>query len=167
MNYNEPIDKDHYRESSGSTHDSFRLKAMQMKIEAIEKKLNQTSILLYILAGLTLVVAFIGIGEAIELGGYYFLAAVGIDSIMIITFLISAILMKKNPLLWTAIPLGVFSFFHLLTILVDPAMLIQGILIKAVVLISLINGIGNARQLKKLKKELELEQLSDLSGQGN
>ena len=101
---------------------------------------HRSRIILAILGGINLLVLiFMFIGTGLLKNGIdnVVLTIVSFQTITTLIFIASAILIKRNPLLFISIPLGFLLLTYLIQFIISPILLSQGIFLKAFILVSL------------------------------
>ncbi|MBV6641124.1 MAG: hypothetical protein KI791_10410 [Cyclobacteriaceae bacterium] len=127
----------------------YRIKLKKDVLEDAEKKMKSVKILLYVIAGLNFAMGLYYLSEDLTFyDGIGSLIAAGI-------FIACVVWVNKQPL--TGI-LAAFIFWILLqlsVVLVDPALIFSGIILKVVFIAIFIKGINSARDYQKFSQQLK------------
>ncbi len=127
-----------------------------LKIE-VNDNIKKVQYARYVFVGLCLL-AVVGMIIGIGTNEYGLKPAwiVGEAVIMIILYGTCGALLPRKPMLWIGVGLAIYILFHLLVFIAMPASIVQGFLIKIVVLAGLISGLVAAGKLKKDLRELRM-----------
>jgi len=112
------------------------------------KKIKQGRLVLFALAGFSL----LGIVSA-----RYYITSSGVIQedvliegiVLIVIYLGAALYFPRNPLVSLAVGLSVFGLVHILSAIVEPASLYQGIVIKSIFLYGLLRGVFSAQTIRR------------------
>ena len=116
-----------------------------------EDALIRSRNLLYIAAGLYTLGVIINM--SLLLNNLFVLA---FNILIIITFVVSALFLKKSPLTFLILPLALLLSIYTINFIIDPNTLVQGILFKILIIGSLIYSIYNFVASEKFKKKFNV-----------
>lgn len=116
-----------------------------------EDALVKSRNLLFIAAGLYALPVVINISALLT-----DLFVLGFNILVIITFVISGVFLKKSPLTFLILPLALLLAIYTINFLIDPNTLLQGILFKLLIISSLVYSIYNFTASEKFKKKFNL-----------
>ncbi|MDY7393804.1 hypothetical protein UMM65_00985 [Aureibaculum sp. 2210JD6-5] len=114
----------------------------------LDDSLGRSQKILYFIAGLNAL--FIAV---ILVNGNYDSIGLSLSILFTVTILLSAFFLKKNPVLFSIIPLALIIGITLFNYLIDPNTLINGIVLKIIIIGSLIYTIYLSVQSKKFSKK--------------
>jgi len=127
-------------------------------LNSVKKKVNEGRITLYVLGGLNVIVGLVYMATDEEEGIYSGI----IQFIVAAIFLTLAVRVDKKPYQSILIGLIVYCSLIGLSALLEPASLIQGVILKIIIISALVKGLNSAREVEKLRKELdEHEKIED------
>lgn len=129
----------------------YRIKLKEDVVKDAEKKVRGVKTLLYILAGINAVAGFFFIfvldSEMTFADGIGFLVAA-------MVFIGCAIWVNRQPLMGVLAAFGFYLFIQVLSAVVDPSTIFQGILLKIIIIGVFIKGINSAKDAKKYRAQL-------------
>ena len=121
-----------------------------------EKSLKNARTWLYIIAALQF---GIGIFEYFTIDDKTVAdVAFGIDTFVAQVFLGLALWSKKKPLVAFSIALGFYALFHITFMILDPATIAKGIIMKVLIIIALVKAIKDAKQYEEVKASISNNQ---------
>ena len=126
----------------------YGIKLKRDVVEDAQKKLKNVKILLYVVAGLNVVVGLFYLSSDLTF-------ADGIGSLIAgAIFLGCVVWVNKQPLTGILAAFAFWIVLQLLAILVDPTLIFRGILLKIIFIGIFIKGIASARDAKKFTDQL-------------
>lgn len=124
---------------------------IEVDTSAYQKHIRRARILLFIIAGLQLIVGILlGIS-----GEPDYEIEVGVQVVIGLVFAGLAFWTKYKPYAALMIALVLYVGIFLLSAIVEPARIMSGIFIKIVIVVLLIRGISNARDAEEMKKTFQ------------
>ena len=84
--------------------------------------------------------------------------AFGIDTFVALVFLGLALWSRKKPLVAFSIALGFYALFHITFMILDPATIAKGIIMKVLIIIALVKAIKDAKQYEEVKASISNNQ---------
>ncbi len=107
--------------------------------------------ILFALAALNVLSVFV-----LYSGDTYHLFDLVLNVFLALVFVFCAILVKKAPLLFTALPLTILLCVYILNAIIDPVSLLSGSIIKVLILGSLIYSILLSLKAKRFQKQFKI-----------
>ncbi|MEQ8626388.1 zinc ribbon domain-containing protein [Ekhidna sp.] len=129
----------------------YRIKLKTDVVKDAEKKIKNVKTLLFVLAGLNILLGFYFI--FILDSNLTFADGVGL-LISALVFIGCAIWVNKQPLMGVLAAFGFYLFLQVLAAVVDPSTILQGLLLKIIIIGVFIKGINSARDAKKYREQL-------------
>ncbi len=127
----------------------YSIKLKQDALAEAKKKLSNVRVMLYILAAINVMVGLYWLASE---GGF----ADGIANIITAAVFIGcAILVKKQPLIGVLSAFIFWLVMQLSVVFIDPALLINGVVLKVVVIVLFVKGIQSARDAKEFTDKLK------------
>lgn len=124
---------------------------VKLKKEALseaEGKLKKVKIMLYILAGLNVAVGLFWLRSDFTFWD-------GISGLISgVVFIACAIWVNKQPLIGVLVAMIFYVLLQLSVVIVDPMLLLKGVILKVVVISIFIKGIQSAKDVKEFREKL-------------
>lgn len=128
-----------------------RIKLKKDVVKDAEKKIKSVKTMLYILAGLNVVIGLFFVFGS----NAYLNFADGIGFLIAgLVFIGCAIWVNKQPLMGVLAAFGFYLFIQVLGAIVDPTTIFKGIILKIIIIGVFIKGVNSARDAKKYKEQL-------------
>ncbi|MFT5600648.1 MAG: hypothetical protein ACI9N1_000884 [Flavobacteriales bacterium] len=118
------------------------------KISETKKSINQTRIVLFVIAAFYIIVPFLQYSNVQSAT-----VLIALNVIVGLVFLTFGVILKIQPFIFILIPLLILIGFYTLAAIIDPLSLMQGLLWKALFISSMLISLKGIWDSEKIKKE--------------